>query len=55
VNQLGVAQKMFVEPASNSNSNEFYSNSKLKETSIQKHNASNMNATINYINPKFIY
>jgi hypothetical protein len=36
---------MFVELASNSNSNEFYSNSKLKDTSIEKHNAGSMNAT----------
>jgi hypothetical protein len=40
-----------VELASNSNSNEFYSVSKLKHTSIQKHNAGSMNATINFIKP----
>jgi hypothetical protein len=45
----------FAEPASNLNSNEFYSNSKLKHTSTQKHNAGSMNATINYIKPKMIY
>jgi hypothetical protein len=39
------------EPASNSNSNESYS---LKHTSIPKHNVGSMNATINYIKPKFI-
>jgi hypothetical protein len=39
----------------NSNLNGFYSNSKLKHTSIQKHNAGRLNATINYIKPALIY
>jgi hypothetical protein len=56
VNHLGgIGSKTFGEPASNFNSNEFYSNSKLKHTSIQKHNVGSMNATINYIKPKMIY
>jgi hypothetical protein len=54
VNQLGgIGSKDVCEPASNSNLNELYSNSKLKDTSIQKHNAGSMIATINYIEKKF--
>jgi hypothetical protein len=45
-------ERGFAEPASNLNSNEFYPDSKLKHTSIQKHNAGSMNATINFIKTK---
>jgi hypothetical protein len=47
-----LARKRFAELASNLNSNEFYSVSKLKHTSIQKHNVGSMNATINFVKRK---
>jgi hypothetical protein len=45
-----LARKRLAEPASNLNSNEFYSVSKLKHILIQKHNAGS--ATIKFIKPK---
>jgi hypothetical protein len=56
VNRLGViGSKEVCGTASKSNLNEFYSNSKLNHTSIEKHNVGSMNVIINYIKPKTNY